>query len=124
VQGFEKGPVKRHGCPSHGIGLSPDEKEIWLTDGHNSHLHVFDLTADPPKQTHSIKLREQPGWVTFSLDGRHAIPSTGEIIDTQTKKIAHTLTDEENREVHREEEVESVFEEGVPVLVGDQFGLG
>ena len=27
VQGFQKGPIKRHGCPSHGIGLTPDEKE-------------------------------------------------------------------------------------------------
>src|SRR6185436_2094156 len=30
VAGFQKGPVKRHGCPSHGIGLTPDEKEIWV----------------------------------------------------------------------------------------------
>jgi DNA-binding beta-propeller fold protein YncE len=124
VPGFEKGPVKRHGCPSHGIGLTPDEKEIWLSDGHNSHVHVFDITAEPPRLTHSIKLREQPGWVTFSLDGRHAIPSTGEIIDTKTKKIAYTLTDEEGREVHSEKVVEIVFENGMPVLVGDQFGLG
>ena len=35
VQGFEKGPVKRHGCPSHGIGLTPDEKELWVADAHN-----------------------------------------------------------------------------------------
>jgi hypothetical protein len=27
VAGFEKGPVKRHGCPSHGIALTPDERE-------------------------------------------------------------------------------------------------
>ena len=26
VAGFNKGPVKRHGCPSHGIGMTPDEK--------------------------------------------------------------------------------------------------
>ena len=25
VTGFAQGPVKRHGCPSHGIALSPDE---------------------------------------------------------------------------------------------------
>ena len=30
VPGFKKGPVKRHGCPSHGIGLTPDEKELWV----------------------------------------------------------------------------------------------
>ena len=87
MQGFEKGPVKRHGCPSHGIGLTPDEKEIWVCDAHNSRLHVFDATVMPPKQVASIKLREQPGWVTFSLDGRCAYPSTGEVIDTKTKKI-------------------------------------
>ena len=48
----------------------------------------------PPKQTTSIKLREQPGWVTFSLDGKYAYPSTGEVIDTATKKIVAALTDE------------------------------
>src|SRR5207247_687282 len=47
VEGFEKGPVKRHGCPSHGIALSPDEKEIWLADGPNSRVHVFDAAARP-----------------------------------------------------------------------------
>ena len=124
VTGFNKGPVKRHGCPSHGIGLTPDEKEIWLCDGHNSHLHVFDMTVMPPKQTHSIKLREQPGWVTFSLDGKHAWPSTGEVIDVKTKKILFTLTDEEGREVHSEKVEEIVWEDGTVVLVGDQFGLG
>ena len=35
VAGFEKGPVKRHGCPSHGIGLTPDEKELWVVDAYN-----------------------------------------------------------------------------------------
>ncbi|MBV8879144.1 MAG: hypothetical protein JO332_04180, partial [Planctomycetaceae bacterium] len=32
VPGFKKGPVKRHGCPSHGIGLTPDETEVWVVD--------------------------------------------------------------------------------------------
>ena len=51
VEGFEKGPVKRHGCPSHGIALSPDEKEIWLADAANSRVHVFDAAPRPPKAT-------------------------------------------------------------------------
>src|SRR5262245_12950661 len=50
VQGFATGPVKRHGCPSHGIGLTPDETEIWIADAHNSRVHVFDATQSPPKQ--------------------------------------------------------------------------
>jgi hypothetical protein len=124
VQGFEKGPVKRHGCPSHGIGLTPDEKEIWLCDAHNSRLHVFDATQMPPKQMASIALREQPGWVTFSLDGRWAYPSTGEVIDVKTKKIVVGLKDEKGREVHSEKMVEIHFKDGVPVRAGDQFGVG
>jgi DNA-binding beta-propeller fold protein YncE len=124
VEGFKSGPVKRHGCPAHGIGLTPDEKEIWLCDGHNSHLHVFDATKQPPKQINSIALREQPGWVTFSLDGKWAYPSTGEIIDTRTKKIVTALKDEKGRDVHSEKMVEIHFKDGVPVQNGDQFGVG
>ncbi|MBO0697842.1 MAG: hypothetical protein J2P46_05585, partial [Zavarzinella sp.] len=74
VSGFKKGPVKRHGCPSHGIGLTPDEKELWVVDAFNQRIHVFDNTVMPPKQTVSIALREQPGWVTFSLDGKYGYP--------------------------------------------------
>ena len=124
VPGFAKGAVKRHGCPSHGIGLSPDERELWLADGHNERMHVFDVTNSPPKYVTSLALREQPGWVTFSLDGRFAYPSTGEVFDTATKKIVAKLTDETGREVHSEKMVEIHFRDGVPVAAGDQFGLG
>jgi DNA-binding beta-propeller fold protein YncE len=124
VQGVERGPVKRHGCPAHGIGLTPDEKEIWLCDGHNDMVHVFDNTVMPPRQIKSIKLREQPGWVTFSLDGKHAWPSTGEIIDIKSKRIIATLTDETGRAVHSEKIVEIDFAGNKPVRTGDQFGLG
>jgi DNA-binding beta-propeller fold protein YncE len=124
VSGVPMGPVKRHGCPAHGIGLTPDEKEVWLCDGHNEMLHVFDNTVMPPKQIKSMKLREQPGWVTFSLDGKHAWPSTGEIFDVKTKKIIATLTDETGRAVHSEKIVQIDFTDGKPVRTGDQFGLG
>jgi DNA-binding beta-propeller fold protein YncE len=124
VEGFKKGPVKRHGCPSHGIGLTPDEKEIWVCDAANSHVHVFDAAQMPPKQIASIALREQPGWVTFSLDGKYAYLSTGEVIDTRTKKIVAALKDEEGHEVHSEKMVEVHFKDGVPVQTGDQFGIG
>ncbi|MBI3878686.1 MAG: hypothetical protein HY301_01295 [Verrucomicrobia bacterium] len=124
VKGFEMGPVKRHGCPSHGIGLTPDEKEIWVTDGHNQQLHIFDATVMPPKQIQSIAVRDQPGWVTFSLDGRYAYPSTGEVIEVATKKILTGLTDEHGVAVHSEKMVEIVWAGGRPVRTGDQFGLG
>jgi len=124
VQGFQPGPTKRHGCPSHGVALTPDERELWLTDAFNSRLHVFDATVMPPKQLESIELRDQPGWVTFSLDGRYAYPSTGEVIDAATRKIVATLRDETGLDVQSEKMVEVVFRGDVPVRTGDQFGLG
>lgn len=124
VPNVKPGMVKRHGCPSHGIGLRPDEKEVWVVDAANQQVHVFDATADPPKYAESVKLREQPGWVTFSLDGKFAYPSTGEVIDTATKKIVAKLTDEKDREVHSEKVVEIHFKDGKPTTTGDQFGLG
>ena len=124
VAGFQKGPTKRHGCPSHGIGLTPDEKELWLADSANSSIHIFDATQTRPKQMMSIKLRDQPGWVTFSIDGRHAYPSTGEVIDTRTKRIVATLEDETGRHVQSEKLLEIVFAGGKPARAGDQFGIG
>ena len=124
VPGVQKGMVKRHGCPSHGVGLTPDEAEVWVVDAANERVHVFDAAASPPKYKESVKLREQPGWVTFSLDGRWAYPSTGEVVEVATKKIVARLADEEGREVHSEKMVEVHFRGGVPVAAGDQFGLG
>src|SRR5262249_51265242 len=124
VMDFQKGAVKRHGCPSHGVGLTPDEKEVWVCDAANERVHVFDLTGMPPKRIASVKLREQPGWVTFSLDGRLAYPSTGEVVDTRTKTSITALRDEKGRQVHSEKVVEIVFRDGVPVRAGDQFGVG
>jgi hypothetical protein len=124
VAGFDKGAVKRHACPSHGVGLTPDENELWLADGPNSRLHVFDATVMPPKQIATIALRDQPGWITFSMDGRFAYPSTGEIIDTRTREILTILQDEHGRTVQSEKVVEIVFAGGSPVRTGDQFGIG
>jgi DNA-binding beta-propeller fold protein YncE len=124
VPGYKQGPVKRHGCPSHGVGLTPDESEVWVSDGANNAMHVFDATASPPAYRQSVKLRDQPGWITFSLDGRYAYPSTGEVVDTSTKKIAVALSDEAGRQVQSEKVVEVVFDGDRPVRTGDQFGIG
>ena len=115
VTGFEKGPVKRHGCPSHGVGAHA-RREGALA-GRRRQQRGPHLRRDvmPPRQVATIKLRDQPGWITFSLDGRYAYPSTGEIIDTRTRKIVATLTDEMRRAVQSEKVVEVVFAGGKPV---------
>ena len=124
VEGYERGPIKRHGCPSHGIALTPDEREVWLADAANQRVHVFDAKAMPPKQIESIALRDQPGWITFSIDGTLAWPSTGEVIDVRTRKIVATLKDEKGGEVHSEKLLEIDFRGELPVRAGDQFGVG
>lgn len=122
--GVQKGPVKRHGCPSHGIGLTPDEKEIWLCDAFNQQMHVFDATVMPPKQLASLKVRDEPGWITFSLDGKLAYPSTGDIFDVATRTIIATLTDETGAAVQSEKMLEIDWRGGNPDRAGDQFGVG
>lgn len=124
IRGVQAGPVKRHGCPSHGIGLTPDERELWVCDAHNSRMHIFDATIMPPRQVASIEVREQPGWVTFSLDGKYAYPSTGDVIEVATRKIVAGLTDETGTPVHSEKMVEIHWQGKIPVRTSDQFGLG
>jgi hypothetical protein len=124
IPGSKPGSEKRHGCPSHGIGLTPDEKELWLTDAANSQLHIFDAGAMPPKEIGAIRLRDQPGWITFSIDGKYAYPSTGDVIDVSNRKIIAGLKDEEGREVQSEKLLEVDFNGSTPIRTGDQFGLG
>jgi DNA-binding beta-propeller fold protein YncE len=125
------------GFPSHGIALSPDEKELWLTDNVYGMLHVFDVTVMPPKQITSVTLpgksRLAPGevlmlaypyWISFSLDGKYVFPSTGDVIDAKTKRVVTTLTDEHGRPVRSEKVVQVLWQNGKPVRVTDQFGVG
>ncbi len=124
VPGYQKGAVKRHGCPSHGIGLTPDERAIWLCDGFNGAVHLFDASTMPPRLVRTLKVRDQPGWVTFTIDGQYAYPSTGEVFETATKRLVTTLADESGRPVQSEKLLEIDFENGRPVRAGDQFGIG
>ena len=126
VSGLQKGAVKRHGCPSHGIGLTPDEKQLWVCNAFNQQMHVFDATVMPPKPIASVKVRDEPGWITFSLDGKFAYPSTGDIIDVASCTIVGALTDETGTAVQSEKMIEIQIQRGTNELVrtGDQFGVG
>src|SRR5215207_1571636 len=124
VAGYQKGKVKRHGCPSHGIALTPDERELWLADCANSAIHAFDATSMPPKQTASLPMRDCVGWVSFSMDGRVAYSSTGEMIDVATRRVIATLTDETGRTVQSEKMLDLVIADGKVVRAGNQFGVG
>src|SRR4029079_7715811 len=123
VEGWEAGPVRRHGNPSHGIALTPDEKELWLADGHNMRLHVFNASK-PYQQLTTIPLQDMPGWISFSIDGYYVYPSSGEVIETKTRKIITTLHDEFHNNAASEKMLEIDFEGNKAVKAANQFGIG
>jgi WD40 repeat protein len=122
--GWARERLAGHGCPSHGIALSPDEKEVWVTDGSNSSVHVFDNTVMPPKQVRSIKLRDQPFWLTWSANGKWVYASSGDIIDASSKQVIASLKDELGRDVQGEKAVEVIYQDGKLIKTVDQFAVG
>ena len=110
---------------SHGVGLTPDEKEVWLANAENKRLHVYDATKMPPRWKQAIDVSAVThGWITFSLDGRFAWPDSGDVIDPKTKKIVATWKDDNGSPVRSSKFIEIHFRDGKPVRVGDQFGIG
>ena len=87
-------------------------------------MHIFDTTVMPPKPIANIKVRDEPGWITFSLDGKYAYPSTGDLIDVASLSIVGGLTDEKGTAVQSEKMVEIQWRGTDLVRTGDQFGLG
>ena len=77
-----------------------------------------------PRQIASVPVRDEPGWITFTLDGRHALASTGEIIRVEDRTIAAALSDELGRPVHSEKMLQIDFRDGLPLRNADQFGVG
>lgn len=123
VEGWDMGPVRRHGNPSHGIALTPDEKEIWLADGHNMRVHVFSAMM-PYQQLTTIPLQDMPGWINFSIDGHYAYPSSGEVIEAKTRKVITVLQDEFHNNAASEKMLEIDFSGNKAVKAGDQFAIG
>jgi len=124
VPGVTAGRSPTHGIPSHGIAMTQDESEIWIADNANAYLRVFDATTMPPVMKTSVKVRDEPGWITFGIDGTLAYPSTGDVVDVKTKRIVATLQDENGDNAESEKMLEIDFAGGKPVAAGDQFGKG
>ena len=125
--------------PSHGISLSPDDKEIYLIDEANSYVHVFDvsgLPASPPVQVADIKLQNsmsgneagcaydclRNGWVQHSRDGRFLyVGDSGDVIDTATRKTIATLPALANSRIH----IEIDFQDSTPIWAAtSRSGIG
>lgn len=110
IKGFEK-LRGSHLTTSHGVNITPDQKEIWVSNDAGPYVHVFDCSVEPHKQIADIKLHRKNGWISFSIDGQYAYASSGDVIDTKTKKIVAGL-------IESEKVLEIQFEGGKAVRVG------
>ena len=106
VNGYTPTQLAAYECPSHGLAFTPDERELWVADGVDNRLRIFDATTYPPVEKSSIQLTRQPRSITFSRDGRFAYASTGDVLDVATKRIVATLKDEQGKVVESEHMIE------------------
>ena len=100
-----------HGCPSHGIALTPDESELWVVDNINYGVLVYDNTGEWPVYRSSFPTTASADWITMGLDGRYAYLSSADIVDVKAKKIVGHLKDEYGRPMHSEKFLELAFRE-------------
>jgi DNA-binding beta-propeller fold protein YncE len=123
--------------PSHGISLSPDERELYVMDSPNSYVHVFDISKNPfsaPKQIADIKVTSmagnenncaydclRDGWLQHSRDGRFVfVGDSGDVIDTIThKSITNLPTLANTRKM-----LEIDWQNGRPIFTTSRSGLG
>jgi YVTN family beta-propeller protein len=88
-------------APSHGIGVAPDGKTLWVTSIPNNAVYVYslaDLTLSGEVALPSLKLREHgaisavANWVTFTPDSKTVYISNAGLrsvsaIDTKSMKL-------------------------------------
>lgn len=112
----------------HGIGWTPDEREVWhSSSAGDPHIYVWDM-ADPMaprfKQRLPLRSREGSHWVTFAMKGDYAYVAPNknsddgtEIFDARTHKSVGLTGSSEDM-------IEIDFADGKISRVGDQFGIG
>jgi DNA-binding beta-propeller fold protein YncE len=125
-------------APSHGISLSPDERQVWVMDAPNSYVHVFDVSGLPaaaPRLLANIKLskpmsgEESPcsydcardGWIQHSRDGRFVyVGDSGDVIDAHRfRVVARLATLRQTRKM-----LEIDWRNGAPVAATSRQGIG
>jgi len=126
VVGLPKLADRKSRC--HGVGLTPDEKEVWVVDQGFQEIHVFDNTVTPPLFKQSVPMASKThGWICFSRDGKFGWCDTGEVFDTATKKVVAHLTDAKDGKggpVTSSKFFEIHFLNGSVAWLGQQMGVG
>jgi hypothetical protein len=112
----------------HGIGWTPDEREVWENGDYNDpHVYIWDmLDSMVPKFKERLSLKGVHGghWLTFDLKGDYAYiapeknsENGTEIFDARTHKSVGSIDSSDDM-------VEIDFKDGAIIRTGDQYGIG
>jgi DNA-binding beta-propeller fold protein YncE len=115
AKGYDKDAAAQYECASHGIAFTPDGQELWVADGVRNQLHVFDAATYPPVALAAIELAAQPRSIAFSIDGRYAYTSTGDVLGVAARRSIGALEGPAGVRVNSEHVVEIDFLGGQPI---------
>jgi len=87
-------PYEPSNTLTHGLALSPDGSELWVTSLLDNSLYVYNVKAN--KITGRVQVGDGPNWVTFSPDGKYVcVSNTGtddvSIIDVKARREVKRL---------------------------------
>ena len=80
----------------HGLGVRPDQAEIWSCDVEHHLVHVHELDSGEYRQTATLEMPGRIYWVCFTPDSRYAFVSVRSeqkvaVVDCRTKEIVKLL---------------------------------
>jgi hypothetical protein len=113
--------------PSHGISLSPDERQLWVVDRPARTIHVLDVSGLPRRAPREVAVLpvatdgDPPGWVQHTLDGKYVyVGSSGDFFTTRPLRRAGTLPALRGSRLY----LEIDWRGGRPVATSTRQGLG
>lgn len=116
---------------SHGIGMTPDESEIWVADPVNDAWQVWDNPGDGrnpvynPAKTIKPTAGVEHSWLSMTNDGKLAFLGDSSVIDVKTHKELAVMKDEFGRRiVHTEKLLYLTFKDGQLIETSNQFAMG
>jgi len=80
----DKGPF--NASPSHGLGVAPDGRTLWVTSRPNARVYAYSLPD--LKLLGAVDLGGRPDWVTFTPDSRQVYISTENTNSTVVVDVA------------------------------------
>jgi YVTN family beta-propeller protein len=89
IPAAQRDPGPFNGSPSHGIGVAPDGKTLWVTSRTNQRVYAYSLPD--VKLLGDVPVGKRPDWITFSPDSKTVYVSTGgansvSAVDIATRK--------------------------------------